>query len=230
MDVAVHLDPSLPHTPELQLPSSVWNLDGFRAWAKSNTFPQRGHYAFLGHRIFVDLTMAAIEEHSLAKQEIARSLGNWVVKHDLGEVYPDGVLVTNEAAQIANEPDGSFASWEALESGRVRLATRTDEAGPAMELVGVPDWVMEIVSPSSVAKDTRWLRELYHQAGIPEYWLIDARGDTLSFQILRHAPGGYEPAAVDKGWQRSPAFGCRCKLTRERGRLGHWKYALALKR
>jgi Uma2 family endonuclease len=37
-----------------------------------------------------------------------------------------------------------------------------------MELEGTPDWVLEVVSQSSVAKDTKWLRESYHKAGIPE--------------------------------------------------------------
>src|SRR5256885_8764701 len=44
-----------------------------------------------------------------------------------------------------------------------------------LELEGTPDMVLEVVSESSVQKDTKRLRQLYWQAGIREYWLVDAR-------------------------------------------------------
>ena len=50
---------------------------------------------------------------------------------------------------------------------------------------------MEIVSPSSVSKDKKHLRECYYRAGIPEYWLIDARGEDVEFDILRRGEEKY---------------------------------------
>jgi Uma2 family endonuclease len=37
----------------------------------------------------------------------------------------------------------------------------------------VPDWVCEVLSPSTAARDRIVKRRLYAQAGIPFYWLID---------------------------------------------------------
>ena len=40
--------------------------------------------------------------------------------------------------------------------------------------VGAPDWVIEIVSPSSVKHDYITKLNLYNNAGVHEYWIIDA--------------------------------------------------------
>ena len=59
------------------------------------------------------------------------------------------------------------------------------------EFEGTPDMVLEVVSATSVRKDTEILRDLYWRAGIQEYWLVDARGDEPLFSILRHTARGY---------------------------------------
>src|SRR5262249_26589734 len=94
------------------------------------------------------------------------------------------------------------------------------------ELEGTPDWVLEIVSDSSVEKDTQELRSAYHRARIPEYWLIDARGDEIVFLILLRRRKGYAAAAVRDGWQRSKVFGRGFRLERERDEFGLWEYTL----
>src|SRR5205823_171819 len=104
------------------------------------------------------------------KSEIGRVLGNLNKKRKLGEFYADGALLTNVEANLSTEPDATFIRWESLETGRVRLVPREGEQGQFIEVEGTPDWVMEVVSKSSVAKDTRRLREQYHRAGIREYW------------------------------------------------------------
>jgi Uma2 family endonuclease len=81
-----------------------------------------------------------------------------------------------------------------------------------LELEGTPDWVLEVVSQSSVAQDTEWLRVSYHRAGIPEYWLIDARFDELSFQVLRRRRDRFAVVAARGGWCRSQVFGHSFRL------------------
>jgi hypothetical protein len=48
--------------------------------------------------------------------------------HDAGEVYADGVLVTNEEAGVSDEPDLSFVSWASFESGLVQLRYALERA------------------------------------------------------------------------------------------------------
>jgi Uma2 family endonuclease len=100
--------------------------------------------------------------------------------------------------------------------------------GKYIELEGTPDWVLEVVSQSSVVKDTEWLRESYHRAGIPEYWLVDARFDEVSFQILRYRRDRYATTAARGGWHRSQIFGHSFRLERRKNRMGRWTYTLGV--
>jgi len=80
---------------------------------------------------------------------------------------------------------------------------------------------VEVLSDSSERKDEKLLRVAYARAGVPEYWLVDARGDALRFEILVLDTGSYGTAA------ESRAFGRPFTLTRTKNRLGRWSYRLA---
>src|SRR5439155_15031310 len=99
--------------------------------------------------------------------------------------------VTNVEAQVSNNPDSVGIFWESLESGKARYVK--NQKGQKMEIEGTPDWVMEIISQSSVFKDKQKLRKAYHEAGIREYWLVDARGPEIDFQIFEWHESGFVP-------------------------------------
>lgn len=46
-------------------------------------------------------------------------------------------------------------------------------------LRGIPDLVVEIVSPSSGRRDRMLKLALYAKAGVPEFWLVDPRAQTI---------------------------------------------------
>jgi Uma2 family endonuclease len=214
---------------EVRIPPSAHTLAGFRAWATSEQFPERGRISFLDGELFIDMSPEEIHKHNKVKSEVGYALIGLNKKRKLGEFYSDRMLLTNVEANISTEPDAAFATWESLESGKVRLVPREDAEDESMEMEGTPDWVLEIVSKYSVRKDTRQLRDGYYRAGIPEYWLINARGEEIAFQILVAEEGGYEESVSRGGWAASPLFGRRFRLVRERGRLGHWEYTLQVK-
>ena len=110
----------------------------------------------------------------------------------------------------AKQPDGLFYAWETMRSGRLRFVVR--EGQGIMELEGAADLVLEIVSKSSVRKDTVLLRDLYFKAGISEYWLVDVRDGALSFDILQRTPEGYVPALAVDGWVASKVLGKKFQL------------------
>jgi Uma2 family endonuclease len=207
---------------EVCIPASAYTLSGFRAWAKSDDFPERGRISFVNQEILIDMSPEEIETHNKVKTEITRVLANLNEKLDLGECYSDRALLTNEDAELSAEPDVSFALWESIESGRVQFVSRQDREGEYVEVVGTPDCVVEIISRSSGGKDRVRLRAAYHRAGIPEYWLIDALGDDIVFSILLCGPDGYTEQTLRGGWQVSRVFNRRFRLTRRRGRLDRW--------
>ncbi len=50
-------------------------------------------------------------------------------------------------------------------NGRSHIMTPT-------KVVGVPDWIVEILSPSNAAYDLTTKRKVYERCGVPEYWIV----------------------------------------------------------
>jgi Uma2 family endonuclease len=209
---------------KIRIPAWVVDLESFRRWATSDELPRHGRFSHLNGELWVDLSMER-HEHSQLKGEFTVTLGGLVKARQLGYFYPDRMLLTNPDAELSTEPDWMFVSWKAVRSGRVRL----DRGDDSVEVVGTPDMVLEIVSPFSVKKDTEVLRELYGRAGVPEYWLVDARREPVRFDLLRHSPRGYLPARPRAGWVRSAVFGKSFRLTARPDRLGNTAYTLEVR-
>jgi Uma2 family endonuclease len=57
-------------------------------------------------------------------------------------------------------------------------------------IFGVPDLLVEIISPTSVRRDRYIKRQLYARFGVQEYWLGDAANKTL--EVLTLKEGAYE--------------------------------------
>ena len=93
----------------------------------------------------------------------------------------------------------------------------------------VPDMVLEVLSVQFRRKDTITLRDLYWQAGISEYWLVDARGDRPLLEILRYTDKGYVTVRKQGGWAKSAVFGKSFRLTEQTDPLGHPEYTLAVR-
>ncbi|MBC8160722.1 MAG: Uma2 family endonuclease [Roseiflexaceae bacterium] len=54
-------------------------------------------------------------------------------------------------------------------------------------IVGAPDLVVEIASPSSLGYDRRQKQDAYARAGVAEYWLADPVGQTIELLVLAGA-------------------------------------------
>ena len=215
--------------PIISLPASAATLDGFRAWTHSDRFPERGRISFIDQEIVIDMSPERLDTHNKVKTEIIRMLANLNVERDLGNLYSDRTSLANEEVELSTEPDATFATWMSFEAGRIRAVPSESSDRDFIELAGTPDWVLEIVSPGSVHKDTRQLREKYYRAGISEYWLIDARGRTILFDVLHPGTDGYVRGPRRGGWRRSLVFARLFRLTRRRDRLGQWQYRLEVK-
>ena len=51
---------------------------------------------------------------------------------------------------------------------------------------GAPDWVIEILSPSSMKMDCERKVKLYRDAGVREYWIVDPEKETVSVYDFGH--------------------------------------------
>jgi Uma2 family endonuclease len=162
------------------------------------------------------------------KTEVCTVVNGIVRKKKSGRFYFDRTRFSNENADVSNEPDGLYVTFKSFKSGKVREIP-TSEGDDFIELEGTPDWILEIVSPSSVGKDKKTLRSRYHRAGVSEYWIIDARGKNLDFQILAHDEDDYKSAQREGEWQVSKTFGKKFRLRRTTDELGGTEYRLDVK-
>jgi Uma2 family endonuclease len=52
-------------------------------------------------------------------------------------------------------------------------------------IMGAPDLIVEIISPSSVKQDRFDKKEMYEKFAVKEYWIIDPRNETLEIYVFK---------------------------------------------
>jgi len=213
---------------QVEIPLDIRSLDDFRRWALSDAFPERGRIDFVAGRIEVDISPEDLFCHNALKVAIGAKLFERIERQDLGHVLSGKTRVSVPAADLSVEPDVVFLSHESLDAGRVRLVPKSGgEPGRYVEVEGAPDLIVEIVSDSSLTKDTERLPAAYAMAGVPEFWLADARKEPVVFRIHHLVEGAYHPADPDtEGFLRSNVFRCGFRLDAGRDARGHWKFKL----
>src|ERR1051326_195785 len=147
---------------EITIPEWVNSLEAFRRWTDQDDFPESGRIWWLRGRVWADMSKEQIFSHLAVKTEYTVVLGGLAKSKKLGLYLGDGLLLSNFAADISGNPDGTFVSNDTLASDRVRLIEGA--RGGYTEIQGSPDMVLEIVSDSSVHKDLDVLRQEYWDA------------------------------------------------------------------
>jgi Uma2 family endonuclease len=136
---------------------------------------------------------AALPRHSKVQGAARRFLGG-PFDDDDGRGGPGGwwIFVEVDVALGEHEivrPD--LAGWR-----RERLP----RPGTTCPIDVVPDWVCEIISPSTAARDRVTKRALYARSGVPHYWLIDPETRVLEALALRDGAwvdvGAYDDSAT----------------------------------
>jgi Uma2 family endonuclease len=105
---------------------------------------------------------------------------------NLGEVFDAPYEMVLQPGKLSREPDLLFVARE--HAGRIT----------AERLNGPADFVIEIISDSSVTRDRETKFAEYEVAGIPEYWMIDPRpGHQRVRPFALSSTGKYEPISPD---------------------------------
>ncbi len=212
--------------PAVSIPQSALTFRGFCQWACSDAFPEKTKICLIGKEIIVDMNPEKADSHVSVKQAIYRTMSQLIEEQDMGLFFPDGLLIVHEAAELSNMPDASLISRESIRDGRIKRIP--DEFGDdCSALEGSADWVLEIISQSSVQKDTVLLRQKYFRAGVVEYWIVDARKtDQTDLQILVRGKRGFVAQPRVGGWSNSPLFGRRFSLQRRTYEGDFWRFEL----
>jgi len=207
------------------VPLAVQSFEEFRAWTLSDDFPERGRIDYVNGRIDVDMSPERFIAHSKLKLAFIRAIHDRVDIDDLGHIVADQSRVVHPIVELSAEPEFAFISFDAVTSGRVKLTESKRDPDDYVEIVGAPELVGEIVSDSSVKKDTQDLFAAYYEAGVEEYWLADARRNRLEFTLYKRGDSSFEATTTDgDGFQRSEVLNRCYRLTRSKDRNDMWKF------
>ena len=103
-------------------------------------------------------------------------------KHPVGRVWAE--VDVRFGPSLVYRPDLTFVRTENLARTKGRIEV-------------VPDLVVEVISPSSEARDMRTKRSDYERLGVREYWIVDATRGTVTFYVSRD--GRFEERTAKAG-------------------------------
>ena len=120
--------------------------------------------------------------HQQTHAKLGTRLYTFVERHNLGEVYFAPFDVALSDTDVV-QPDLLFVSRE-----RLHIITEDN-------IQGAPNLVIEILSPSTSARDKGYKRDLYAKHGVKEYWQVDTDAKLITVLSLG-AHGDYDAVAV----------------------------------
>lgn len=213
---------------QIDMPAWVVDFDSFRRWLQSGEFPEEGKICFINDKVWVDLSMEEFIDHGQVRAEIGAVLHMLMKQTRFGRFAPESTRYSHLESQLSTEPDGLVIGFDTFNSGRAELVAGAK--GQYSELIGTPDIAIEIVSESSEDKDAEWLMSAYHNAGIPEYWLIDARDeDDIRFDIYKRGKSEYAPVKKLSRWVKSPVLGKSFRLVQVAAEDGKPEFTLEVR-
>ncbi|HSJ75681.1 MAG TPA: Uma2 family endonuclease [Gemmatimonadales bacterium] len=111
-------------------------------------------------------------DHQYVLIQLALTMGQFVVANGLGIVLgaPFDILLSRVATPV--EPDFLF-----IRKGR-------EPRSGDRNYSGVPDLIVEVLSPRSRRYDQRTKFEAYEEAEVPEYWLVDPMARAAVIYVL----------------------------------------------
>jgi Uma2 family endonuclease len=127
-----------------------------------HSLPDDGNkYELVRGELFV--TPPPTYDHETIAARLAQILTPYVAAHGLGLVYRPRAVLRFEGSEV--EPD---------------LMVRTVAPGADWDRAPVPILVVEVLSPSTRRRDREQKRELYLDAGVIEYWMVDPESRSVT--------------------------------------------------
>ncbi len=142
----------------MAMPNAVkrWTLQ------ELHSLPDDGNkYELVRGELFV--TPPPTYDHETIGARLTQILVPYVAAHGLGLVYHPRAVLRFEGSEV--EPD---------------LMVRPIAPGADWDRAPLPILIVEILSPSTRRRDRQQKRELYSDASIAEYWMVDPERRTIT--------------------------------------------------
>jgi Uma2 family endonuclease len=135
----------------------IWTLE------ELHSLPDDGNkHELVRGELFV--TPAPSPGHEYVAARITRCLETFVVANNLGYIYHPRAVIRFKGSEV--EPD--------------LMVRRQIDPGTDWEAAPVPILVVEILSPTTRRRDHVQKRHLYLDAGVAEYWIVDAEARSVT--------------------------------------------------
>lgn len=159
-------------TPTLSPPANtLWPEQGQWTYADWERLPDDGtRYEVIDGELYMSPPPAI--PHQFSSNRLATGMTNHADAHQLGYVFTAPVGVQLPIQSVPVLPDIVFIS-----------AARKTIIGKKF-IEGVPDLVVEILSPGNWPYDRNEKFRVYQDAGVPEYWIVDYRAKTVEVFVL----------------------------------------------
>jgi len=115
--------------------------------------------------------------HAQASENIFRILSIYALKHQLGRVTHEKVMA--RFTRNDYEPDVMFFSRE-----------KADAIQPNQSLFPIPDFVIEVLSESTVERDRGVKFRDFEAHQVSEYWIVDVENKVIEQYVIKN--GEYE--------------------------------------
>lgn len=154
--------------PSKPVPTDPMSFEQFLEWLDEDT-----HAEWVEGRVILKMPVSV--KHLESSSILHAMLRAWIDYHQLGKVYTAPLqvkLTLPDGSQRSREPDLVVILHD-------RLAQLTEQY-----FDGVPNLIVEILSPSTRAVDRGAKFVEYEAAGVPEYWVIDPEREYAEFWQL----------------------------------------------
>lgn len=148
----------------------LWDFEEKREYTEKDYYgiPEDVRAELINGQIYYQTSPS--RKHQGVLMELLMLVGNYIKsKNGECEVYP-GPFSVRLSEKTVVEPDISIIC------DKDKL---TDKG-----CTGAPDWIIEIVSPGNPGNDYVRKLNLYLDAGVREYWIVDPLGETVSVYRL----------------------------------------------
>lgn len=165
----------------LQHPAYRFTYGDYRLW------PDDQRWELIDGKAY-DMSPAPTRTHQTLVVEMVRQIGNYLEDKPC-EVY---VAPFDVRLPAGDEDDDRITTVVQPDIAVICDPAKLDEAGCR----GAPDWIVEVLSPVTAAKDQIRKRDLYQRHGVREYWLVHPTDHILTRYRLE--AGGFGPALIEE--------------------------------
>lgn len=128
------------------------------------TPPDSGNYELRNGKIIY--MPSPTTQHQRLSSRLNILLGNFIMQNQLGEIF-------------AAPMDTKFTEIDTFQPDLLFVSNKKLSIIEEKRINGVPDLVIEILSPSNDAKEMSYKKHIYESSGVAEYWLINLEKKTL---------------------------------------------------